>query len=98
MEHAMEKLSDADVKSRLGTLPEWSEVGGSIQRTYQFHDFLAAMRFVDAVAGHAERVQHHPDMLIRWNKVTLTLSTHDAGGITEKDFQSAAAYDTMAAG
>jgi 4a-hydroxytetrahydrobiopterin dehydratase len=96
MEHAMEKLSDTDVKSRLAAVPEWSEVGGSIQRTYQFEDFLASMRFVGAVADHAERVQHHPDILIRWNKVTLTLSTHDAGGITDKDFASAAAYDAMA--
>lgn len=92
----MEKLAHPDVKSRLEALPEWSEVSDSIQRTYQFEDFLAAMRFVNAVAEHAERVQHHPDILVRWNKVTLTLSTHDAGGITSKDFQSAGAYDAMA--
>jgi len=92
----MEKLAELDVKARLGALPDWSEVSGSIQRTYQFKDFIAAMAFVNAVAAHAEKVQHHPDIMVRWNKVTLTLSTHDAGGITAKDFQSAAAYDAMA--
>jgi len=92
----MNKLADKDIKARLGSLKEWTQIQMAIERTYQFTDFTGAMRFVNAVADHAERVQHHPDMLIRWNKVTLTLSTHDAGGITEKDFASAAAYDAMA--
>jgi 4a-hydroxytetrahydrobiopterin dehydratase len=92
----MQKLSDQDIRKRLAAAPEWTHGQSSIERTYQFKDFLAAMRFVNAVAAHAERVQHHPDMLIRWNKVTLTLSTHDAGGLTAKDFDSAATYDAMA--
>lgn len=92
----MEKLSEKDLKSRLESLPEWSDVSGSIQKTYQFDDFIAAMRFVNGVADHAEKAQHHPDILVRWNKVTITLNTHDAGGVTAKDFQSAAAYDAMA--
>ena len=89
----MEKLSDAEVKERLTHHPEWTEVGGEIQRTFEFGDFKASMRFVNEVADEAERIQHHPDVLIRYSKVTLTVSTHDAGGITAKDFDLAAFAD-----
>lgn len=82
----MTKLSEIEVQDALTELPEWTDVTGEIQRTYQFEDFVEAMRFVNGVAEVAERDQHHPDILIRYNKVTLTVSTHDAGGITEKDF------------
>ena len=67
----------------------------SIQRTFLFKDFVEAMKFVNVVAQEAERLQHHPDILVRWNKVTLTLSTHDAGGITEKDLSFATAADKL---
>lgn len=91
------KLSESDVAARLDALPEWSQPGEEIQRTYRFKDFVAAMGFVDQVAERAEAVQHHPDILIRYGRVTLSLSTHDAGGITEKDFDFATAADRMAA-
>ena len=91
----MEKMSEADITAALARAPEWSELNGAIQRTYQFKDFVEAMRFVDGVALAAERDQHHPDILIRWNKVTLTLSTHDSGGITAKDFDLAAKADAL---
>jgi 4a-hydroxytetrahydrobiopterin dehydratase len=90
------KLSDADIAARLETLPEWSQPGEEIQRTFRFKDFVAAMQFVDKVAERAELVQHHPDILIRYSRVTLSLSTHDAGGITDKDFVFAAASDAIA--
>lgn len=90
------KLSDADISARLETLPEWSQPGEEIQRTFRFKDFAAAMVFVERVAERAERVQHHPDILIRYGRVTLSLSTHDAGGITDKDFDFAQAADQMA--
>jgi 4a-hydroxytetrahydrobiopterin dehydratase len=90
------KLSDADIAARLETLPEWSQPGEEIQRTFRFKDFAAAMAFVERVAERAERVQHHPDILIRYGRVTLSLSTHDAGGITDKDFDFAQAADQMA--
>ncbi|MEM1247914.1 MAG: 4a-hydroxytetrahydrobiopterin dehydratase [Acidobacteriota bacterium] len=64
-----------------------------IRRTYSFPTFPAAVRFVDYVAELAEAAEHHPDIDIRYNKVTLSLSTHDAGGITDKDFALAAAID-----
>ncbi len=91
------KFSEEQIADGLRDLPEWAEVGETIQRTYLFRDFVTSMRFVAAVGQHAEQVQHHPDMLIRYTKVTLTLATHDAGGITAKDFESARAYDSLAA-
>jgi 4a-hydroxytetrahydrobiopterin dehydratase len=91
------RLSDAEVEAHLAKAPEWSLVGDTIQRTYTFPNFVASIAFVNAVAADAERVQHHPDMLIRYNRVTLTLSTHDSGGITTKDFALAASADALAA-
>lgn len=91
------KLSDAEVSARLDSLAEWSQPGEEIQRTFGFADFAKAMAFVERIAAHAESVQHHPDILIRYSRVTLSLSTHDAGGITEKDFEFAAAADRLAA-
>lgn len=91
------KMSEAEVEVALKGVPEWSHVGEVIQRTYQFGDFVSAMRFVNAVALEAERVQHHPDVMIRYNKVTLSLATHDAGGITGKDFSLAAQADALSA-
>lgn len=92
----MEKLADAEIQTRLHELPEWSELNGAIQRTLQFTDFVQAMQFVTQVADAAEEMNHHPDILIRYNKVTLTLSTHDASGITGKDFDLAHRIDSMA--
>ena len=92
----MEKLTQEQIESRLSHLDGWSLLNDSISRTYQFGDFLEAMRFVNRVAEAAETAQHHPDILIRWNKVTLTFSTHDAGGITNKDFEMATQTDRLA--
>lgn len=89
------KLNDDQIASALQGVPEWSESGGAIQRTYHFPDFVKAMSFVDGIARIAEEQQHHPDILIRYNKVTLTVNTHDAGGITEKDFILAKAADAL---
>jgi 4a-hydroxytetrahydrobiopterin dehydratase len=94
----MAKLTQSSVDKRLASLSEWTQMGDAIQRTYDFADFVQAMEFVKRVAVQAEEVQHHPDILIRWNKVTLTLSTHDAKGLTVKDFESAKAYDDMYGG
>ncbi len=89
------KLSENEIEQALERLPEWGLLGESIQRTYEFPDFVEAMAFVNRVAEHAEAEQHHPDILIRYNKVTLTLSTHDAGGLTQKDFDLAAQADSF---
>lgn len=95
--HAMDKLTEEQIAGKLEALSSWSEVNGSIQRTFQHKDFIESMKFVNHVAELAEEAQHHPDILIRWNKVTLTLTTHDAGGITDKDFELAAKADGYAA-
>jgi len=67
-----------------------------IARTYQFKDFVAAIKFVNAIAKLAEKAWHHPDIDIRWNKVALALTTHDEGGLTEKDFALAKKFDAAA--
>lgn len=93
----MNKLSEPEIQAALAQAPDWSELNGAIQRTFQFKDFAESMRFVNQVADAAETDQHHPDILIRWNKVTLTLSTHDASGITAKDFALAKKIDGFVA-
>lgn len=92
---AMTKMTESEITESLKQVPEWSEINGAIQRTFQFKDFVESMRFVNQVAEAAERTQHHPDILVRWNKVTLTVNTHDAGGITAKDFDLARQADSM---
>jgi len=92
----MQKLTLPEIEARLGPGSGWSVVGETIDRTYAFKNFNDAMSFVNRVATHAEQVQHHPDILVRWNRVTLTLSTHDAGGVTERDLVFAGAADAMA--
>lgn len=91
------KLTPTELQDALKTLPEWVEAGEAIQRTYQFKDFVASMVFVDEVAKYAERAQHHPDMMIRYSRVTLTVSTHDSGGITQNDVDLAKQADQLAA-
>jgi len=92
------KLTEEQINERLeNEVPEWSLVGEAITRTYQFAHFAQSIEFVNKVAAEAEEAQHHPDILVRFNKVSLTLATHDAGGITGKDFDLAARTDDLAA-
>lgn len=91
----MAKLSAAQIKSALATVPDWNKRGKAITRTFVFKDFPAAIKFVNAIAKLAEKAWHHPDIDIRWNKVTLVLTTHDAGGLTEKDFALARKFDQL---
>jgi 4a-hydroxytetrahydrobiopterin dehydratase len=93
----MKTLSASQIKSALAAVPEWTKKGATISRTYQFKNFPAAIQFVNTVAEIAERAWHHPDIDIRWNKVTLALTTHDAGGLTEKDFDLAQKFDRLPA-
>lgn len=93
----MEKLTQEQIAAQLAEFPEWGQSGEALQRTFRFAHFKEAMQFVDRVAALAERQQHHPDIMIRYNKVTLTISTHDAGGITSKDFDFVSASDKMVA-
>lgn len=93
----MPKLTPAQIKAALPALPQWRRKAAVIIRTYEFADFIIAMKFVNAVARAAEKAWHHPDIDVRWNRVTLALSTHDSGGLTEKDFALAAQFDRIAA-
>jgi 4a-hydroxytetrahydrobiopterin dehydratase len=92
----MAKLTATQIKTALRSAPNWKKKGSVISRTCEFKNFVAAMKFVSAVAVLAEKTQHHPDIDIRWNKVTLALTTHDQGGLTEKDFAMAKKIDTAA--
>lgn len=90
----MKKLDEAQVAEQMRNLPDWAINGDLLQRTFAFDDFEGAMAFVNRIADLAEDLQHHPDILIRYNKVTLTLTTHDAGGLTRKDFAFARATES----
>jgi 4a-hydroxytetrahydrobiopterin dehydratase len=74
---------------------DWSRAGDAIETVRTFDDFVAAMAWVNRVAELAEARNHHPDIAISWNRVTLRLSTHSAGGLTAKDLELAGAIDTM---
>jgi len=89
----MPALTSEQASSLLQTLPNWQIEGGELVRAFKFEDFLAAMRFVNKVAELAEAAGHHPDIDIRYNKVRLALVTHDAGGLTKKDFDLAGQAD-----
>jgi 4a-hydroxytetrahydrobiopterin dehydratase len=91
----MKKLTVIQIKSALAKVPDWKKSGATISRTFQFKDFPKAVKFVNAVAKIAEQAWHHPDIDIRWNKVTLTLTTHDAGGLTAKDFALAKKFNRL---
>jgi 4a-hydroxytetrahydrobiopterin dehydratase len=81
----MELLSDEEITAALAGLPGWARSGDSITTTVELEDFRAAMLYTGAVAYLAEAANHHPDISIAWNRVTLTLSTHSAGGLTGND-------------
>ena len=90
------KLSRADAEQRVKSLKGWTLEGDAIKKQYTFKDFPAAIAFVNRLAPEAEKADHHPDILINYKRVTLTYSTHDEGGLTEKDFAGAAAADRLA--
>jgi 4a-hydroxytetrahydrobiopterin dehydratase len=83
------KLSDIEIQRELGTLGGWSRRGDTLVKTYVFDTFPEGITFVDQAAVQAEAMQHHPDIDIRYTKVTVTLSTHSAGGVTGLDIELA---------
>ena len=85
----MEHLSIKEIHDRLLELNGWELIGSEITKEFHFNDFKEAMEFVRHVGEEAERKHHHPDIFIRYNKVTLTLTTHDANGLTHEDFKLA---------
>jgi 4a-hydroxytetrahydrobiopterin dehydratase len=89
----MPALTTKQVKLHLEAVPNWSKRAQTILRTFEFDGFLESIAFVNRIARKAQRMNHHPDIEIRFNKVTLKLTTHDEGGITEKDFALARQCD-----
>jgi len=81
----MARLDDATIASLLQEIPGWERQGDALARTYTFKNFREAMAFVNRVAELAEEARHHPDITIRYNRVQLLLTTHEVGGITERD-------------
>jgi 4a-hydroxytetrahydrobiopterin dehydratase len=91
----MAPLPDDQIKTFTDDNPDWVRSNSAIERTFEFDDFNQAVGFVVRVGMEAEKANHHPDIDIRWNKVTLTLSTHSEGGITDKDLDLASTADGM---
>lgn len=79
-------LSDIEIQRNLGALPGWSRKGDALVKSYHFATFPDGIAFIARIAEFAEAAQHHPDIDIRYTRVQFSLSTHDAGGITDKDF------------
>jgi 4a-hydroxytetrahydrobiopterin dehydratase len=89
----MSALTSKETNLHLKAVPDWSKRANTILRTFKFEDFLKSIAFVNQIAKKAQKLNHHPDIDIRFDKVTLTLTTHDEGGITEKDFTLARQCD-----
>jgi len=85
----MALLSENEITEKLASLEGWGQEGNQIAKQFKFKNFIQSIGFVNKVAILAERVDHHPDILIEYSKVTITLSTHSEGGLTEKDFNLA---------
>jgi len=89
-------LSASEIDQALEKLPNWNRQGKAIERVFQFANFLQAMEFVNKIAAAAEAANHHPDILISYNKVTLALISHDAGGVTQRDVRMAGKINEIA--
>jgi len=92
----MPPLPDDDITARLARLPGWTRTGDEIERTYELASFPAVIDLVRRIADAAEAANHHPDLDIRYRKLRVALSTHDAGGLTDKDFALATQIDALA--
>ncbi len=92
------KLDDSAADAALASLPGWSRTGNAISRRFQFSDFRTAFAFMTASALAAEKLDHHPDWSNSWSRVDVSLSTHDAGGITSLDLELAGVMNRIASG
>lgn len=88
-------LSEAEIARRLREVPGWAREGPAIVRTWTFDDFPPALAFINRVGRLAEGANHHPDMFNSWATVRLSLTTHDAGGLTDRDFDLARKIDAL---
>ena len=92
----MAVLSDDEIQERLGGLEGWERDGDSLRKEFDRGDFKGSVDFVNRITPAAEEMNHHPDLAISWSKVTVSLSTHSQGGITESDFELARKVDEQA--
>lgn len=92
----MKKLSDTEITEALNTLPGWRREGDALVKTFERPSFADAVALVSTVAKHADAVDHHPDMLVQYRKLTFTLSTHDANGISARDVELAREIERLA--
>jgi 4a-hydroxytetrahydrobiopterin dehydratase len=92
----MALLSDIEVEERLAGLSGWERSGEAISKRFKREDFVGSVEFVKSLVEPAEAMNHHPDLEISWDTVTVTLSTHSEGGLTENDFELAAKIDALA--
>ncbi len=88
-------LDNEAITEKLNTLDGWEREGDAITRTFTFQNFLESMEFVNKLVNPAETLNHHPDIAISYNEVTLTVTTHSEGGLTENDFQLAGQIDAI---
>lgn len=92
----MALLSESEVEERLAGLDGWSQSGTAIEKSFKRGDFVGAVEFVSSLVEPAEAMNHHPDVAISWDTVTVTISTHSEGGLTAADFELAAKIDALA--
>jgi 4a-hydroxytetrahydrobiopterin dehydratase len=88
-------IDEEELETLVKKIPEWELEEKSIVRVVEFDEFMEGIDFVDAIAEIAEEAGHHPDIDIRWCTVTLTLTTHEVGGLTDSDFEIAKKIDTL---
>jgi 4a-hydroxytetrahydrobiopterin dehydratase len=90
-------LEDSEIEARLAELEGWTRDGDAITKTFKNDDFVGSVRFVDALVEPAEDMGHHPDLSLSWDEVTVSITNHAAGGLTENDFVLAKRIDGIAA-
>jgi len=91
----MARLSEAGIAAKLAGVPGWRRRGNAVERTWTFDTFVEAVAFMNRVFALAEAANHHPDLLNSWTKVRIRFTTHDAGGLTERDFRMAAKVNRL---
>jgi 4a-hydroxytetrahydrobiopterin dehydratase len=92
----MARLSDEEIDDRLSGLDGWDRDGDAIRRQFELDDFKGSVDFVNRLTPEAEDMNHHPDLAISWNKVTVSITTHSEGGLTENDFELAGRISRLA--
>ena len=92
----MALLSDVEIEEKLSGLSGWERQGGAIAKSFKREDFVGSVRFVDSLVEPAEEMNHHPDLSVSWDTVTVTISTHSEGGLTANDFELAGRIDALA--